>query len=94
MGLLAHDLGRHVAWSAGRVLGVVRVPHSSDTQVSDLKVAIRVENQVFRFDVSMQDTLLVQVLQSEEHAGDEEPCLFLTELLVLCQVVSEIPSLH
>ena len=41
--LTAHNLRRHVAWRTGRVLLVFRVPNTSDAQVCNLEVAIRIE---------------------------------------------------
>ena len=57
--LLAHDFRSHVAWGSTRIFGVVRVPHACNSQVSDFEVRVAVEHQVFRLDVSVEDTLLV-----------------------------------
>ena len=92
--LLAHDFGRHVAGSAGCILGVVWVPDSSDAQVCNFEVAIGVENQVFWLDISVEDTLLMKIFQRGKHTGDEESGLLFCELLVLCEVVAEIAALH
>lgn len=94
MRLLAHDLGCHVAWSSRGVLGVVRVPNSCNSQISDFQIAICVEHQVLRLYISVQNALLVQVFEAHEHAGDEEPGLLLAEPLVFGQVVPEITALH
>lgn len=59
--LLAHHLWSHVTRRSRCVLGVVRIPNSSNTQIRDLQIALLVENQVLWLNVSMQDALLVQV---------------------------------
>ncbi len=86
--LTAHNLRRHVAWRTGRVLLVFRVPNTRDAQVCNLEVAIRIEHQIFRFNVSVQDALLVKVFKGHEHACDEEACLLFGELLARGQVVA------
>jgi hypothetical protein len=62
--LAAHHLGSHVARSAGCVFLVIWVPDTGDTEVSNSKVTLFVENEVLRLYVSMQDTILMQVLQA------------------------------
>lgn len=42
----------------------------------------------------MQNTLLMEVLQREEHTGYEELGLLLVKLLILGEVVPEVSSLH
>lgn len=51
--LLAHDLGCHVARSAGGIFRVVWVPDTGDTEVGDLEVAFLIEYKIFRFDITM-----------------------------------------
>ena len=63
--LSTHNFGSHVARSATGVLGVLRVPNSGNTQVSNSQVAVLVENQVFRLNVSMEDAVLVQVFETQ-----------------------------
>lgn len=92
--LTAHDLGSHVAWSSRCVLRVLRVPESRDTQVSDAQVAILVEDQIFRLDVSVENRVLVEVLQAQQHARDKEFCLFLGEASVLADMVPQVTARH
>lgn len=94
MRLAAHDLRSHVARRARRIFLVLWVPNSCNTKISDLKIAILVEDEVFRLDVTMQNALLVEVLERKQHASYEESRLLLIEFLVLGQVVSEITALH
>ena len=65
VGLPREDLRTHVVRSAddgrGHVIG--RVQHSSDAQVADLDDVILRQEDILRFQISMQDTLLVHVLE-------------------------------
>ena len=51
--LTAHNFGSHVTWRARRIFLVLRIPHSGNTEVSDLQVAIFVEDKVLWLDVTM-----------------------------------------
>jgi hypothetical protein len=51
--LAAHDFRCHITWRARRIFLVLRIPHSGDTEISDLEVAILVEDKVLWLDVTM-----------------------------------------
>ena len=70
--LAAHDLGSHIAGRARCVLGVLGVPQASNTQIRDPQVAILVKDQVLRFDIPMQDGILVKIFEAEKHASNKE----------------------
>ena len=70
--LAAHDLGSHIAGRARCVLRVLRIPQTCNTQIRDPQVAILVEDQVLWLDITMQDGILVQIFEAEEHASDKE----------------------
>lgn len=72
MVLPAHDFRSHVAWCARGVFLVFGSPYSSDTEICDAQVAVGVKNEVFRFDVSVDDALVVDVLEALNDAGGEE----------------------
>ena len=92
--LSAHDLGCHVAWSSRGILGVLGLPESGDTKISHPEVAIFVKDKVLWLDVSVEDGVLVQVLQTEQHAGNEELSLFLAKTTVSSDMVSEVSTRH
>lgn len=70
--LSSDNLWRHVAWSTTCVLVIVTIHDHGDAQISQPKVSFGVEYQVFRFDVSMYNTIGVQILQSEKDTTDKE----------------------
>lgn len=71
--LTTHHLRCHVPRSTTGVRCVVRSPHSSNTQVSHSAIPSRVEDDVLRLDVSMDDSVVVQVFKTHDDAPDHEP---------------------
>lgn len=94
MRLSAHDLRRHVTRRARRIFLVLRIPYSRDTEVSDLKIAITVKDEVLGLDITMQNALLMEILESQQHASNEESRLLFVEFLVLGQVIAQVTTLH
>lgn len=70
--LPAHHLRSHVAGSARGILGVVRVPHSRDSEVCGPEVAVGIEDEVLRFDVAVECAVGVEVLERQDNTGDEK----------------------
>ena len=92
--LLKYHLRRHIAgcpWSFVRVLPLVGFCNS---KISDFDVAFAAKNKIFRFDISMNDIVLVDVLQSNDHACNYEFTLVLVKLNPFPQVVTEVASRH
>ncbi len=74
MVLSAHDLWSHISRSAGGVLGIVWIPHTGDTEVGSAEIALLIEYEVLRFDVSMECAVSMEILKSQNDASDEEFC--------------------
>lgn len=55
---------------------------SRNTEVSHKEVAILVEHQILRLDVSVDNTLPMDVLQGQDDAGSHESSLFLIVVVV------------
>ena len=51
--LTAHDFRSHVAWGARRVLGVLWVPATGNSEIGDSQIAILVKDEVLRLDISV-----------------------------------------
>jgi hypothetical protein len=104
--LTAHDLGgyislksyliilTHVSRCATRILSVIWVPHSRDTEIGNPHVPCLIKHKILRLDVSMQDTLAMQILQAQKHASHEELGLILSKLSMLREVISQIATRH
>lgn len=71
---LRDDLRRHILRCAddGVRFGVGAGEFLGDTEVSELEVAVGVEQDVFGFEVAVDDVHLVEVLEREEDLGSVE----------------------
>jgi hypothetical protein len=58
------------------------LPVSCDAEVGDPDVAGFVEDDVFGFDVSVDDVALVEVVESFDQAADEKLCI--DGVLLIC----------
>ena len=90
--LTAHHFRRHVAGRSTCVLRVVLTPDPSNSEVRDSKVPIIFNHQVLRLYVSMNDVLVVDVLEARDKARDKEPGRFFVELPVAANVVPQVSS--
>lgn len=92
--LLENDLGSHVARSTWSLVGVLSLVHLCNSKVGDLDVPIWVKNQVFRLDVSMDDVVLVNVLESNSKTSYNEPGLLLGKTDSFSYVVPQVATSH
>lgn len=90
--LAAHHFRRHVAGRAASVLRVVLSPDPSNSEVRDSKIPIIFNHQILRFDVSMNDILVVDVLEARDQTRDKEPGRFFVELSVAANVVPKVSA--
>ena len=70
--LPTHHLRCHIARRSRSIFRVLWVPYSSDTQVSNTQVTLFVEHEILWLDISVQNAVLVQVLQTEQHTRHKE----------------------
>lgn len=59
--LAAHNFGSHVSWGSRSVLRVLWAPNSRYSKISNSHVAILVNDEVLRLDISMNNLFLVAV---------------------------------
>ena len=90
---LANDLGSHISRCPTSVFSVIRLHLSRDTQISDSDIAALVKDQVFWFEVAVDDFAGVHILEAEDDTSDEESCLDFGEDAVFAKVVSHISSI-
>ena len=64
--LSAHDFGSHVAGSARRIFGILRIPQTSDTQVCHSQISLLIKHKVLRLDISVKDRIFVQILETQK----------------------------
>lgn len=92
--LLEYHFRGHVARSARGFVRVLPLVRLCDSEIGYLDVPLATEHKVFWLDVSMNNIVLVDVLQRYHHARDDEAALVLIELDPLPQVVPEITTRH
>lgn len=90
--LSTHDLRSHISRRSWRVLRILRCPLSRDTKVGDSHVTVRIHEQVLRFNISMNDTVVVHVLKTDYAASNEEFGLLLWKPLYLTMMVTKIAA--
>lgn len=90
--LTAHHFRRHVSWSARGVLGIIFAPNSCDSKVGNSKVAVWLNNQIFRLDVSVDDIFVVDVLEASDKTSHEETSGFFFKFTVSTNMVSQIAT--
>jgi hypothetical protein len=67
-----YEIGTHVAWCSWSVGEVFGLPYASHSQICQSEVPFFVENEVLWFDVSVEDSVVMEKLQCEDNAGCEE----------------------
>ena len=90
----AHYFWRHISWRSTCIVGVVLPELSRDSQIRDSYIALRVQNQIFRFDVPVDNLVLVHVLQADNYVSDEELGFLLVEVPLIAEVVAEISAVE
>ena len=62
MVLLEHDFRSHVAWSAAALALILWRPLPSYAEVGQSQISVSIKYQIFRFDVPVNDALLMNGL--------------------------------
>ena len=59
--LSTHYFWRHISWSSRCILGIFGSPYSCNTKISDSNITFHINNQIFRFDISMNNLFFMTV---------------------------------
>ena len=87
----------------GQVLGsstesvghaILRLFDLTQAKISHLDVTLRVEKYVFRLQISIDDTVLVEVLEGEDDLGGIEPSSVFTESNLVAQMEEEFSTIE
>src|SRR5688572_6812630 len=94
-GLAEKLLGRHVGRRSDRRtrLRELRGLDARDTEIGNLEVAVRQQDQVRRLDVAVHDALLARVVERVEELAHEAHDLVELEALALVEIVLELAAL-
>jgi hypothetical protein len=90
--LATHYFLSHIAWSA-RGVGAIFCPvHFGNSHVSNANITIFFHDDVFRFDISVDHSLVMHILESQDHASDHELCLGFVKLSTFANVIPEVST--
>lgn len=92
MVLPAHDFRCHVTRCATRISTVVRLHYSRNTQVRDPQESLIIKHQILRLDISMDDVIEMQELQSNDHTSYEKLGLIFSESPPATHMIPQIPT--
>lgn len=67
--LSAHYFRCHIAWGSWGVLSIIWIPDPGNTEICGSEIALFIKDEVFRFDVSMESAVVMEVLKSENNTG-------------------------
>lgn len=86
--LTTHDLWRHISRCSACICVIVGLDCAGDTQVGDPEIPLIVENQVFWFDIAVNDVVKVEKLETDKDASNEELRLSLLESAATAHVIA------
>ena len=65
---------------------------SGNSKICDSEVAVRIEDKIFRLEISMNNFFVMEVLKADNDVSDEEFGFGLGKLALTTDVVSEVTS--
>lgn len=83
------NLGRHVARCSTCIFGVVFAPGPGNTEIGNSDVPMFVHDDVFGFYVSVDNLVLVDVLEAKDEASDKKLGQGLAEAITRAEVVAQ-----
>lgn len=86
--------GRHIPRCPRGILLILGRIDPSYSHIGQPKIPLRVKNQVFRFDVPVNNAVLVKVFQTENDAADEKLDDVFRELLNPANLKPEVATWH
>ena len=92
--LSAHHLWSHVSRCSARIVRVILPVLTRDAEISNSQVSISIKDQILRLHIPMNDVVLMDVLESNDHVGHEKLTLAFIENPFVSQVISQIPSIE
>ncbi len=86
---LADDLRSHISGSSTGILSIIGFCFSGDAKISHPQISTVIQDEVFRFEVAVDDPTTVHVLQGQNDTSQEETCLLFLKLAAGAQVIPE-----
>lgn len=91
---MANNFWSHITRRPARVLTVIVSYNARDSKVSNPKISFLIENKILRFQVAMDNFMLVKVLEANYDVCNEEFSLGLAKFPFCPNMVSEIASVQ
>lgn len=92
--LFEHYFGSHVSWCPTILLTVFRLPFLSYTKISEAQVPTGIKHKILRFDISVNDTLLMYRFECLDETCQEELGTFVRKLSYMQMVVPQVTTFH
>lgn len=89
--LPAKDLRRHITRRSTCIGTIIGPKRPCNPKISQPREPLPIQHDIFRFDITMDDTFRMQVLQTQSNAYYYKLCLLLIETLSR-EVMSEVSS--
>lgn len=64
--LSTHYFRCHISWSPTSVFRIFWIPYSGYSKICKSEVPIAIENKIFRFDVSVDDSFIMHIFESKK----------------------------
>jgi hypothetical protein len=65
-------LGSHIARSSAGFVTILRLPVSGDTKISDPRISLSIQDNIFWLDISVNDVALMQMVKTFDEAPHQE----------------------
>lgn len=85
------NLRRHVTRCPTGLLCILRLPKSGNPEICDSGISLLVNNNVFGFDIAMDDISFVEAAESFHEALNQK--LYLSIILLVCYSLKTTPLL-
>lgn len=90
--LPAHYLRGHIARCSRCVLCIVFPPNSRNPKISYPQIAIALNHEILRFDISVQNVLCMHVFKSSNETRNKKSCRLFVKLSVATDMISEVSA--
>lgn len=94
MSLLLHHLRRHIFMTPAERIGFVSFTQTdfSQSEISKDEMSVTIHHDIFRFDIAIENLVLMQILKSQQYLNKIELGFGLGQLLKFPQMIKELSS--
>jgi len=92
--LSSYHLRGHISWSSRCVFLILRRINPCDSHISESEIALGVKNEILRFDITMNDVILVQILETQYDTAYKKLDNMLGKPLMFSKLKAKITPRH